>query len=219
MTHSLHRRGSEETLKDDLVVIIRPAMGVNHEGAAPKIRRVMQIVYEEGPSNIGCVPKGQNLVIGYDLDELLPQVKDNWPVFSVFSDPEKVLRVLRRLKEEDLGLSVVVSGLTQDVYDLAAKEGLAPHSVHFSLGIHGNLARVADEKDLEITTMCGHGLVAARLVQYLREEVAAGRMTPREAALEVARPCSCGIFNVDRAEKLFAEGAPIDCCCGKHQSH
>jgi hypothetical protein len=192
-------------------------MGVNHEGASPKIKRVMQIIYEEGPCNIGCVPKGQNLVIGYNLDELLPQVKDNWPVFSVFSDPEKVLRVLRRLKEEDLGLSVVVSGLTQDVYELAAKEDLAPHSVHFSLGIHGNLNRVADEKDLEVTTMCGHGLVAARLVQYLREEVAAGRRTPREAALEAAKPCSCGIFNVDRAEKLFAVGATAD-CCGKHQN-
>ena len=40
MTHSLHRRGDRESLKEDFVVLGCPATGVNKKGSAPKTRPV-----------------------------------------------------------------------------------------------------------------------------------------------------------------------------------
>jgi hypothetical protein len=216
MTHSLHRFGPEESFEHDYVVLIRPAIGVNSKGAAPKIRRVLQLVYEHGPTNMGCVAKGQSLITGLDVESTIPEVQDNWPIFSVFSDRQKLASLLKQLKEEDIGLSVTVSGVVDQVEQLAASEGLRPHSAHFSLGIHGDKKKLAADQDLEITTMCGHGLVAARLVQHLREEVAAGRISAEEAARQAARPCSCGIFNTERAKTLFEQQAHECRCAPKH---
>jgi hypothetical protein len=39
------------------------------------------------------------------------------------------------------------------------------------------------------------------------DDVRAGRKTPSEAAVVLARPCVCGIFNVEKAEKLLREMA------------
>jgi hypothetical protein len=57
---------------------------------------------------------------------------------------------------------------------------------------------------LEVTTMCGHALIAANLVQSMVDEVKAGRKTADEAAKTLAPQCACGIFNPARAAKLIA---------------
>ena len=56
---------------------------------------------------------------------------------------------------------------------------------------------------LEFITMCGHGMISKNLVIDNIEAVRAGRKKIHDAAVAIAQPCVCGIFNVDRAEKLL----------------
>jgi len=56
---------------------------------------------------------------------------------------------------------------------------------------------------LELTTMCGHGLVAAKLTESVMAKVEKGTMTLEEGAKILAQPCPCGIFNTDRCIELL----------------
>jgi hypothetical protein len=51
--------------------------------------------------------------------------------------------------------------------------------------------------------MCGHGLVSGRLVKKMVEDIKKNKITVEKAAIELAKPCLCGIFNPDRAAKLL----------------
>ncbi len=137
MTHSLHRIGSEKTFQDDYVLISRPAMGINHVGCSPKIRRTLEIIFEEGPTNLGSLTTQENMTMGLDPQKMIAKTEDNSPVMCCFHERQKVVNVLSRLKEEEIGLSVVVSGLIDNVLDICQEVGLKPHSANISLGIHG----------------------------------------------------------------------------------
>ena len=205
MTHSLHRTGSDESFENDYVFIARPAMGFNHVGCTPKIQRMLEIVFEEGPTNLGSLTTQENLTMGLDPDELITRTEDNSPVMCCFNDRETLVQVLKRLKKEDLGISVVVAGLIDNVNDICKEVGLKPHSVDISLGVHGNSDLLPSKDVMCFTTMCGHGLVAAGLVMQMQKAVAEGRISPEKASRVLAKPCYCGIFNQKRAEKLLAD--------------
>ncbi len=86
---------------------------------------------------------------------------------------------------------------------LCSEIGLSPHTVEYSLGIHGNTKKLPDENLLEITTMCGHAMVSPNLVIDLVKQIDTGETTHEEASKELSRMCDCGIFNPFRAEKLL----------------
>jgi hypothetical protein len=77
------------------------------------------------------------------------------------------------------------------------------HTVEWSLGIWGRTDLLPSDDVLSITTMCGHGMVAASLVERMALEVRRNRLSAEEAALQLARPCVCGIFNPVRAAMLL----------------
>ncbi|MFC1992732.1 hypothetical protein ACFLV3_02830 [Chloroflexota bacterium] len=58
MTHTLHRRGTAESLSGDYVVLMLPAMGINDEGHVPKLQEFLRIALRHKPRNIGGVTKG-----------------------------------------------------------------------------------------------------------------------------------------------------------------
>lgn len=203
MTHSLHRTGDAESLKEDYVLIARPALGFNEKGAGPKIQRMLEIIFQEGPANLGSSDSFDTMAAGLDPAALIPQMKDTSSIRCTFSSREKLRRVLKRFKEGEFGLSVTVSGVVDDLFSLCDEVGLEPHSINISLGVHGNTSLLGDEQVLEHTTMCGHGLVAAGLAAKAMEEVRCGRLSPRDAAVMVAEPCACGIYNLDRAAALL----------------
>lgn len=126
MSHTLHRFGPEETFLNDFPIISRPAMQFNHEGAAPKMRRVIEICLDEGPVNWGSLTTKQNMTLGFDREDLLNKTEDNSPAMGCFDDRKKVVNVLKKLKEEDLGMSVVVTGLRDKVEEICAEAGLTP---------------------------------------------------------------------------------------------
>lgn len=203
MTHSLHRIGSSDNKQGDYVFISRPAMGINHEGCAPRIRRSLQLIFEVGPTNLGSLTTKENMTLGLDPEEMISKMEDNSPIMCCFHEREKIKEVLTRLKEEDLGLSVVVTGEMEDVVELCHEVGLKPHSAGISLGIYGNTDLLPEEDVLCFTTMCGHGMVSAGIVKQMKESVKKGIISPEEAADVLSAPCLCGIFNNVKAQKML----------------
>jgi hypothetical protein len=204
MTHSLHRTGSAESLKDDFVIIVRPAVGVNSQGAAPRVQRALEIIFDVGPANIGILETGHTMLGGLDIPHVISRMDDTSGIRCAFSSGEKLKEVLRRLKQEELGLCVTVSGIIGDVFEMCDEVGLEPHSINVSLGVHGNTELLASEQVREFTTMCGHALIASSLARKAIEEVRCGKKSPREAAAMAAEPCACGLFNLDRAEAILS---------------
>ena len=207
MTHSLHRRGSLESLKEDFVLLATAAAGINHQGSKDKLRRILELVYEIGPANIGSYDTG-TVFAGVSIEEIKAALAEVPRVRCSFSSKEKMFQVIKGIKELDLGISITASGVIDEVLDIARQLDIKPHSVNLSLGVWGKTEELPPEEILEHVTMCGHGLIAKDLVAKVIEDVKAGKKTPRQAAELLAHPCVCGIYNPDRAEKMLEKYAP-----------
>jgi hypothetical protein len=203
MTHTLHRRGTNENLQDDFIVFAMSAKGINDNGSAAKMKEFFNIVKRHKPVNMGDMKTGNWTLVDEKIIE--EKIQDTSIVHSVFSDIETVSNVLKDLQEADLGLSVVISGLTGPVKQTCRKLGVnpAPHTIEYSLGIWGKTDLLPRDEILEISTMCGHGQVAFHLIEKMVADIKRGVTTPEKAAKELAEPCVCGIFNPIRATKLL----------------
>lgn len=207
MTHTNHRRGTREDLARDFVILTMPARDINHEGARSKLQEFMRIASRHNPVNMGEGRQGSVHALG--LDVLLDNMPDATACHAVFTDAGTVAAVLKDLADADLGMSVVVSGLF-DVVDKCCQEAsIKRHTVEYSLGTWGRTEKLPSEAHLEITTMCGHGMIPATLVDHLAAQVRQGRLTLEDASLRMAKLCTCGIFNNARAADLLrAMAAP-----------
>ena len=206
MTHSLHRRGSIESLKGDYVVITRPSK-VNKAQISCKMSQAAEIMLEVGVANIGSSVLETNIPLGLEREDFIKRIPTAHALLCSFSSKEKLREALRRLKEADTGLSVTVSGLIDEVIPLAQELGIKPHTINLSMGILGAADKLEEEEILEFTTMCGHALIAANLVKKGIRDVTCGAKTAREASLEMGAPCVCGIYNLDRSVELLRKAA------------
>lgn len=201
MTHSLHRIGPH--LDQEIIFILTPSKGVNSEGAEEKIKKFLDIIVSHDPVHYGDDRTGNRYTAGYEkITENLEGITN---IHAVFNDFEKAKKVLRKIVDADLGLSVVVSGLFDKAEACCRSAGIQYHSVEHSLGIWGNKKRLPDNKTLEILTMCGHGLVSANLIQAMADDVRNKEKSAEKAAEELARLCLCGIFNTERAALILRE--------------
>ena len=208
MTHTLHRQGKDEELREDFVLLLRTSRWVNHEGSEEKMRGIWEVIshYEKDIVNFGNHNPTWNDGELYDM-EALKRAKSRI-IHVVFKDRETLKACLKEIKERDFGISAVISGLCGEAEKICSEIGLAPHTVNYSLGIHGNTERVPEGEVLEMHTMCGHAMVSANLIQHLIGEIDRGRTTCKEAARKLSRMCDCGIFNTYRAEKLLSRATP-----------
>jgi hypothetical protein len=201
MTHSLHRRGSVEDLREEFVLLVIPSREENSqesEETQEKMRHVWEVIshYEKDLAMFG---NGLRLV----PMEVLKSNKAKTIAHAVFKDRETLKSCIKELKDRRFGLSVVVSGLYEEVNNICSELGFSPHTVEHSLNVHGKTERLPDENILEITTMCGHHTVSPYLAMHLAERINKGKMTYEKAAKELSRMCTCGIFNPHRAEKIL----------------
>lgn len=204
MSHTLHRVKTENGKTNDYVVLIMPARGVNNQDSVEVFRKYLDLLARFHPVNMGGIGCG-NMVLN-TLEEMKANLKPDVPmVHGVYKDRDTLIEVLKALKEADYGYSVVVSGLVDDVDCCAKKAGIQRHSMDLSLGIWGAVEKLPPKNILEITTMCGHAMISANLVTKMIEDIKAGRTTPRKAAVKLAEPCACGVFNTDKAEALLNE--------------
>jgi hypothetical protein len=203
MSHTLHRCGKHDDLKNDFVVFCMSAKTVNAKGSGPKMRKFFEILKKYPAVNFGDVKTGSRF--NSDWQTIHDGYKDQSVAHYVFSDAEAVGQILKELKEADLGLSVIVSGIFEKVGELCRQAGLPMHTVEYSGGVMGRTERLPKGPVLSITTMCGHGLVSSNLVKKMATQVKKGKKSLPEAAAELAKPCMCGVFNAQRAERLLVE--------------
>jgi len=210
MTHTLHREGSIGSLKNDYCLLITPCKGYNNIQAEKRIIKAVNIIYEVGPTNfrIYRVPrKGVfNLPITKEkIEDYKSRVYDNTKIRCVFNDKNKVKEAIKRIKEAELGLSVVVTGIRKDVEGMCKKLNIQPHSINIAMGTYGKKELLPDSNFRKITTMCGHGIVAPELVRGLIRKIKKGEISYEKAGVELAKPCICGVFNQERATEILKE--------------
>jgi len=204
MTHTLHRRGDVNSLKEDYVVLVMPSQGINVQGSEEKLQKLWEIFSHYDVVNFGDATNGNKYSLS--LEEF--KKRKSMIGHAVFKDKETLRKFIRELKEANLGLSTVVSGLSDEVKGCCASLGVNLHTIEHSLGVHGNTKKLPPENILEVTTMCGHAMVSPNLVGVMAEEVKKGKKTLASAADELARHCACGIFNPYRAAKLLKKMVP-----------
>ncbi|MEM5780110.1 MAG: hypothetical protein AAGU02_03060, partial [Lawsonibacter sp.] len=69
MSHSLHRRGNPEDLKQDYILLVTAASGINNEGSKEKLLKVLDLVWEIGPINTGSNETG-TILSGVNVEEI-----------------------------------------------------------------------------------------------------------------------------------------------------
>jgi len=194
--------GSEQSLSEDFVMLMMPSKDINHEGSAPKLRRFFELALENGAIKIGDCRSGNEYHQG-GVEKVVSNVEDRAVIHAVFRDESSLVSMLKALKQEDLGLSVVVSGLFEKMEKCCREVGLEKHTVNQSMGRWGRVDKLPPDPVLEVNTMCGHGMVTVGLIGKVVEEIREGRITAEEGAEELFKPCMCGIFNPHRAAKLL----------------
>lgn len=202
MTHSLHRKGNIEELKFDYVVLVTPAVGINHEESKQKLLKIIDKIFELGPNNIGSYETG-TIYSGATIEEIKEQLTAKPRVRCCFDDKEKVKLLIQYIIKENFGLSVTVSGLLEEIAEIAQELSIEAHSVNLSLGVFGKTDSLPKSEIVELVSLCGHGMVSATLVEALIDDVNHGRRTPEEAAKFMAGPCVCGIFNTTLAVMML----------------
>lgn len=204
MSHSLHRRGEGEDLRDDYVMLVMAGPErMKNTAIQERMGQVWDILarHEAALTNFGSIRGGGRHKKPIEAFKS----RNGMMIHAVFKDRQSLRNCLEEIKERDLGISVAISGCDEAVRETCAEIGLFPHTAQYSLGIHGKREKLPDEEVLEIATMCGHAMVSTRLIAYVVEQIGKGKMTHAEAAAKLSEMCDCGIFNPHRAERLLRQ--------------
>jgi len=192
LTHTLHRKGIEKDLNRDYVILAMISAGVNdhYDDVRQKMVKIGEIFNEHNPINI--------------MSEL--GWRTSATITAAYNDIEIVNKIIQILKEEDLGISIVISGLISEIENVLKEVDLDIHTVHFSLGTFGHRKNeiLPSEKLLEITTMCGHHTVSPQSITHYVNLIKRGKTTIEKAASKLTRPCVCGIVNTSRIIEILA---------------
>ena len=222
MTNTLHRYGKPESLKDDYIVFAMASRGHNEQHSVEKLKEFLRLALKHGPVNVGNGSRGSQFVPSRSLNMMqyiLGRNEDTEPqrvvdeidspstIAATYDNKEAVTALLSDLKKADIGISVNVSGLADIARSCCEEAGITRHSVEYSLLFRGALDRLPDRSVLELSTMCGHGMLSFDYCQKLAFRVKEGRQSPATAARLMSRFCSCGVFNPVRAERLIREAA------------
>lgn len=205
MTHTNHRQGTRESLSRDYVVFLYTAKGINDKDYRPRLQEFLRMGYKYGPLNAGPAEVGDTFLSSPE-QVIKEMAQEKGPAaYMVFDNRGKVEALLKDVVEADFGLSVVVSGLFDEVEEACQAVGIKRHTGLCSLGVWGKVDRLPQEEILDITTMCGHGMVSFNLVRRMAAEIRKGLLNFEKASQIMARPCTCGVFNPKRAEDLLRE--------------
>jgi hypothetical protein len=196
MTHTLHRQGDVESLREDYVVLI---LGKDIPFSPYRMRFSRRF-----PRIYGIVKKA---FLSLGILRMLRTIRrigsGETHRCPVFNDKKELATYLKGLKERNLGKSVVVSGLFTEVNDCLREINLSPHTIQFSLGIFGKTELLPKKEIIEITTMCGHHMISPRLAERLTSDVTSGKLSREEAVRVLSKQCVCGICNKTRLSKLI----------------
>lgn len=198
MTHTLNRRGLDERRPgEEICVLCMIHYKQRNEETAEAMKEVAAAIIRHQPNNI----------MGAPLDAppafIIAMSAASGVITAVFTDKNSVGNLVREIKAINPGISIVLSGLFPDVRDICRSAGLTEHTSNYALGISGNESLLPDHVTLEIATQCGHGLVSRHYIKHIARRIAEGKMTAREGAALLSKPCVCGIVNKKRTEEIL----------------
>jgi hypothetical protein len=215
MTNTLHRFGKPETLSEDYIVFAMAGKGFNDEGALEKAQSFLRAAIKYNPINMGNAlvnslyrpEKNLSFLKLYFVgrqdkttyEKLIDEMPGPGSAAAVFDNRDDVVLFIQDVKKLDLGLSINVSALADNVRDICGKVDITPHAIEYTLGFHGDTARLPDRETLSISTMCGHGMVSPNFAKKMVTHVKEGRIDPKDATRTMAKFCVCGVFNTTRA--------------------
>jgi len=226
MTHTHHRRGSRESLSTDYVLLamIDPAVEEQqkYRGAlAPRVKKLLSILGRHDPVSLAARTPQNRLryMKGWEpsMDSGIHQSSTVNDIVTcediegighaVYTSKQSVEKALQEIREADLGISIVVSGVFEEVFDICRRTGLTPHTVNMSLETWGKTDLLPKGSVLELCTMCGHAMISARLAETMISQVIRGIKTPEAAAVELGKQCTCNIFNTARGAEIIKGAA------------
>jgi hypothetical protein len=228
MTNTLHRysdhyaferRPDPQPVTDDFIVFAMATRGVNDDGLVEKYRAFLRLALNHNPVNIGDATKGGVVRPRRDLnpaahwqrdqladpEEVIAGIEGHTTVAAVFENYQDMRAFVDELRQANLGISVNISAPIADAERCCRDTGIARHSVEYSLGFCGRVDKLPDATVLELSTMCGHGMLSANFVKKMLDWVKENRRSPAEVSRAMARFCTCGVFNISRAERILDE--------------
>jgi hypothetical protein len=219
MTNTLHRFGDAASFSDDYIVFAIPSKSNKDPNALPKLHRFLEIAMEYKPVNLGDARHGGALRSSKNLGPLAHWKRDMKPDFqavikgltvpttcaAVFDNAHAAEQFVKRIKEENLGMSVNVSTSIEGAERCCNYACLDRHSVGYSLGFEGKTEKIPNSQVATLSTMCGHGMISHSLAKKMIDFVKENRRTPEQAATYLSRFCSCGIFNPSRAKRMLED--------------
>ncbi len=226
MTNTLHRYSEHyafaapphpEPIRDDYIVFAMASRGINDDDLVEKYRTFLRLALKHRPVNIGDATKGGSIRPRQDLnpsahwrrdhrpdpEQVIAESEGHTTVAAVFDNYAAMENFGEELKAADLGISINISAPIDEAKRCCEDAGIARHSVEYSIGFRGRVDKLPEATTLELSTMCGHGMVSANFAKKMLEWVRENRRTPGEAARYMARFCSCGVFNIARAERIM----------------
>lgn len=229
MTNTLHRYSEHyavermadpKPIRDDYIVFAMANRGANDDNLIEKYRAFLRLAVKHNPVNLGDATKGGIFRPRDDLnptahwvrdcrsdpEQVIARIAGHTTVAAVFDNYEDMKRFVEEVKAADIGVSVNISAPMDEAQRCCRDNGIARHSVEYSLGFRGRVDKLPDATILELTTMCGHGMVSANFAKKMVEWVKESRRSPEEAARYMARFCICGVFNLSRAARILDEG-------------
>jgi hypothetical protein len=234
MTNTLHRYSEHYApepppnpapVRDDYIVFAMSSRGLNDDKLVEKYRTFLRLALKHDPVNIGDATKGGIIRPRQDMNPTAHWRRDNRPspeqvidgieghttVAAVFNNYEAMKEFVKELRAANLGVSINVSAPMDEAQRCCREAGITRHSVEYSVGFRGRVDKLPDGTTLELSTMCGHGMVSAKFTQKLLEWVRENRRSPEEAARYMARFCTCGVFNTTRAERIIRQVCHSKC--------
>jgi hypothetical protein len=219
MTNTLHRFGTAESFSDDFIVFAIPSKSNKDPNALPKLHRFLEIAMEYKPVNLGDARHGGALRSSKKLGPWAHWKRDMKPDFeavikgltipttcaAVFDNLAAAEQFIKRIKEEDLGMSVNVSTSIAGAEQCCNYACISRHSVGYSLGFEGKTEKIPNSQVTTLSTMCGHGMISHSLAKKMIDFVKENRRSPEQAATYLSRFCSCGIFNPSRAKRILED--------------
>jgi hypothetical protein len=221
MTNTLHRFGDAASFEDDYIVIAIPAKGAAGQGdALPRLKRFLEIALEYGPVNMGDAMNGgafrptrhahavqhfMSRTSKPDFQAVIDGVTKPTTFAAIFDQRDAAEKFVRRLRDENLGLSINVSSSLANGLGCCKSAGLARHSVGYSLGFEDMSDNIPNRHVVMLATMCGHGMISQAFAKKMIDFVKEDRRTPEQAIAALGRFCSCGIFNPTRARRILED--------------
>jgi hypothetical protein len=219
MTNTLHRFGDAESFYDDYIVFAIPSKTNKDPNALPKLHRFLEIALEYKPVNLGDARHGGALRSSKNLGPLAHWNRDMKPDFqavikgltvpttcaAVFDNPTAAEQFVKRVKEENFGMSVNISTSIEGAERCCNYACLDRHSIGYSLGFEGKTEKIPDSQVTMLSTMCGHGMISHSLAKKMIDFVKENRRSPEQAVTYLSRFCSCGIFNPARAKRILED--------------